>query len=471
MTKSITANRFNIFSIGTRLSFSAVMSEELSYWSDLDENVIGLVFRDITDNDFGWALMARDKIGRFRAVKLDVSIPTQKRAEAQLRLEIAEVSRFADLADLGLQGDEPNSPINLLEVLPGTTEEQLHPYFIALRDTPGRAPARAVLKEIGPWLTATDPHFVQEFQRHQFDQRLWELYLWAALREGGYDIEHLEAPDFKVSAPWGQFAVEATTVAPSQAGVLADHPDPKTPEEVAEFLSGYMPIKYAGSLTNKLNRVSAKGKRYWEEEGVAGLPFVLAVADFHKPAENETPGSMTMTQSAIWPYLYGRSFHGEMVNGKLKTFSNKIESHTYKEKTVESGFFYLPDAENVSAVIFSNAGTLAKFDRIGVMGGFGAASHRYMRMGYRQDPDPNAMVPLRFVEEVGENGYFEGWADELQVFHNPNAKTPLPNEIFSGLAQHYLEGDQIVTHYTVPPILSSYTMMLHITDELGDEAE
>ncbi|MDM8011944.1 MAG: hypothetical protein QUV08_13370 [Parasphingorhabdus sp.] len=391
----------------------------------MDENVIGLVFRDLTDNDYGWAIMARDRIGRFRAVKLDTDLRTIRQAEGALRLEIAEVSRNANLEELGLQGDEPNSPIKLLDVLPGTTEDQLHPYFIELRDSASRKPARAVIEEIGPWLTVADPHFVREFQRHQFDQRLWELYLWAMFREGGYDVEHLEAPDFKVSAPWGEFSVEATTVAPSQSGVMADHPNPASEAEIAEFLHGYMPIKYGSSLTGKLNRVSAAERRYWEEPEVEGLPFVLAVADFHKPAELGAPGSMTMSQSAIWPYLYGRTFHGEMVDGKLQTSSTKIESHTYKNKTIESGFFELPDSENVSAVIFSNAGTIAKFDRIGVMGGFGAPNHKYLRMGYRQDPNPNAMVPKSFVEEVGEEGYYEGWSDELQVFHNPNALVPL----------------------------------------------
>lgn len=466
MTKSISRERFNIYAIGTRLSFATIMTEELSYWSDLDENVIGVVVRDLTDNDFGWALMARDRIGRFRAVKLNTCVTSEKKAEAELRIEVGEVSRTHDLEELGLQGDEPNYPIDLMDVIPGTDEDQLHPYFIELRDSAGREPARAVIREIGPWLTATDPHFVKEFQRHQFDQRLWEIYLWSALREGGYDIEHLEAPDFKVRAPWGSFSVEATTVAPSQGGVMADHPDPKGPQEIAEFLNGYMPIKFGNSLTGKLNRKSANGNRYWEEPDVTGLPFVLAVADFHKPAENNTPGSMTMSQSAIWPYLYGRIFHGEMVDGKLVMSSTKIDSHTYKGKTIESGFFYLPEAENVSAVIFSNAGTIAKFDRVGVMGGFGAKDHKYYRMGYRQDPDPDAMVPKGFMEEVGEGDYFEGWADELQVFHNPNAKDPLPDDIFSGLTQHYLKGEQIVTSYVVPPILSSYTMIMNI---IGDD--
>jgi hypothetical protein len=103
-----------------------------------------------------------------------------------------------------------------------------------------------------------------------------------------------EVPDFRVSAPRVTFAVEATTVAPSKDGVLSQHPNPKTPEEIAAFLADYMPIKYGNSLTNKLKRRSAAGKAYWQEEGVAGLPFVIAVADFHKPASEDELGLMTI---------------------------------------------------------------------------------------------------------------------------------------------------------------------------------
>ena len=461
----LSKERFDLFAIGTRMSPTRMMAEEISFWSDLDENVIGLVFRDTTDNDFGWALLVRDRIGRFRGVRLNVDLPTARRAEAELRLEIAEVSRNVDLEELGIQGDETNAPVDLLEILPGTAQGQLHPYFIELLERPGRAPARAVLKEIGPWLTAADPHFVREFQRHQFDQRLWELYLWAALREGGYDVAHTEAPDFKCRAPGVAFTVEATTVAPSTMGALVDHPEPQTPEEIAEFLAHYMPIKYGGSLTGKLNRRSAQGRAYWEEEEAVGLPFVIAIADFHKPATPEQLGSMTFTQSAIWPYLYGRTVEWRHVDGKLETQTRKIVSHTFGEKTIESGFFDLPGAENVSAVLFSNAGTLAKFDRIGVLAGYAAKDHRYMRAGYRFNPDPDSVTPVSFVDEVIEGQSYEGWADELQVFHNPNAKIPLPPGCFDGLAQHFFEDEQLRTTYSQEAVLSSITMVLHAVDD------
>jgi hypothetical protein len=358
MTKKLSRQRFDLFAIGTRLSPTELVAGELSHWSDLDENVIRVVFRDRVDNDYGWALMVRDRLGRFRGVHLDVSVCSERRAEAGLRLKIAEVSRFADIAELGIQGDETNAPVDLLAPIPGTRRDQLHPYFVELVERSGRAPARAVLREIGPWLTATDPHFVREFQRHQFDQRLWELYLWAAFREGGYDVAHGEAPDFRISAPGLAFAVEATTVAASMDGPLAQHPNPKTPEEIAAFLADYMPIKYGNSLTNKLKRRSAAGKAYWEEDGAAGLPFVIALADFHKPATEDQFGSMTYRQSAIWTYLYGFTTDWEMVDGKLVITKRDLASHTFNGKTIESGFFSLTDSENVSAVLFSNAGTL-----------------------------------------------------------------------------------------------------------------
>jgi hypothetical protein len=278
--------------------------------------------------------------------------------------------------------------------------------------------------------------------------------------EGGYEVAQGEAPDFLVSAPGKAFTVEATTVAPSREGVLAERPETRTPEQLAAFLADYMPIKFGSSLTNKLHRRSASGKAYWEEDRAAGLPFVIAVADFHKPASADEPGSMTYTQSAIWPYLYGFTTDWEMIDGKLVIIRRDLTSHTFKGKVIESGFFSLPKAENVSAVLFSNAGTSAKFDRIGVLAGFGSPHHRYLRVGFRFDPDPNAPSGKRFVEEVGAGDYSEGWAEELQVFHNPNALRPLPKDYFGGLTQHFFDDGQIVTYASVDAVLSSYTIMV-----------
>lgn len=63
-SKPMSAARFDIYAMGTRLSYSRLISEELTYWSDVDDKLLGMVFRDIVDDDHGWILLARDRVGR-----------------------------------------------------------------------------------------------------------------------------------------------------------------------------------------------------------------------------------------------------------------------------------------------------------------------------------------------------------------------------------------------------------------------
>lgn len=65
-------------------------------------------------------------------------------------------------------------------------------------------------------------------------------------------------------------------------------------------------------------------------------------------------------------------------------------------KIVPAGFFGLPDAEHVSAVIFNSSGTLAKFNRMGVRAGFGTDNVILIRTGTAVDLDPDASEPLEF---------------------------------------------------------------------------
>jgi len=58
---------------------------------------------------------------------------------------------------------------------------------------------------------------------------------------------------------------------------------------------------------------------------------------------------------------------------------------------------------------------------MGVGAGFGAPDHRYYRVGFRYNHEANAVAPKSFVEEI-KIDHDEFWSDELQLFHNPNAK-------------------------------------------------
>ena len=280
-------------------------------------------------------------------------------------------------------------------------------------------------------------------------------------------MTHPEAPDFLCKASGIAFAVEATTVGPSTSGILADHPDPKTPEEMTEFLAHYMPMKFGSSLTGKLKKKDKEGRNYWDRSDAADTPFLLAIADFHisgSQVSGGKQGSMTYTHSALWPYLYGHRVEWEIIDGQLIVRAVKGADHTYKGKTIETGFFDLPGAENISAVIFSNAGTLAKFDRMGIAAGFLPEDHKYVRVGYRLNPDPNAVHPLPFVEEIGED-YVEYWADQLQIFHNPRARIPLAEHVFSGLTQHFFRDGEQMSITPEGAVLASYTWILRLVDK------
>lgn len=460
LLKSLSRSRFNIYAIGTRSAMARYMSEELSWWSSLDERLIACTARDLKDNDFLWIILARDRNGCFRCAKLKTDYRTQWHAEEALHFAIAEAVEQDDIESFGLQGDETNAPIDLLQLPTDHDPETLHPYFRALLESPAREPARAVIREIGPWLAPSDPHLVGEFQTKGFDQRIWEIYLWAAFKEFSLDVDQLEAPDFRCQGPGIDFTVEATTVSPSSSGALAQHPEPKSMEETKEFLEGYMPIKFGSALTSKLNKTNSEGKHYWEREESKGKPFLLAIADFHKPADDNEIGSMIYTQSALWQYLYGERVFWKYEGDQLIIEPQKIEAHRFGKKSVPSGFFDLPLAENISAVLFSNAGTLAKFDRMGVVGGFGAAGHKYFRIGLKYNPDPNAVSGIPFTADVSAMDYEEYWTQEIQVFHNPNAKHPLGFEALLGATHNYVEEGMLKSDVPSDAVLSSFTAII-----------
>ncbi|MGE5546839.1 MAG: hypothetical protein ACM33T_08080 [Solirubrobacterales bacterium] len=470
MVKLIARTRFDLLAIGTRTAATRVMSEELSWWADLDEIVLGTVILDRTDHDFGWIMLVRDKVGRFRCADVEASLPSERIATARLRVAMAEKIREPSFPGYVEQGDEPDTPLDLF-VDRGIPDERLHKYFIEVRDREGRSPAKKVFQAISPWLLSSDPHLVKEFQESQFDQRLWEIYLWAMFRDQGYDAFHQQAPDLIIRSPWFRFAVEATTVGPSTAGPLARHPEPKTPEEFADFLTNYMPMKFGSALTSKLNKQDADGRHYWEKPGLEEMPFVLAIADFHKDASPDQLGSMTYSQGGLYCYLYGTRVSVDVSSGRPVIRNEPVAEHTYNGKTVPSGFFDQPGAENVAAVLFSNAATLAKFDRLGVLAGFAPKNHRYIRSGFQFDPDPMALVGIPFVIDVQDPRYDEFWGDEVQVFHNPRAKRSLPLEALPDAAHHFFQDGQLMSSDRAGRVLGSTTAILHLTESLGEDSK
>ncbi|MGO8086873.1 hypothetical protein AB9E29_07060 [Rhizobium leguminosarum] len=352
---------------------------------------------------------------------------TTTKAVDALRTLISEMT--AKPADFHHQGDEVGDPVDFFS--PAHPPDRLHPSFQTLMAADQFSPARGIIGPMMRWHEDLDGNFVEQFQSTAFDQRIWELYLFATLTELGYvlDREH-HVPDFIAGGLLGQMTIEAVTVGPTRDGAVVVPPPPTdTVEQARAYLSDYMPIKYGSSLFTKLR------KEYWKRPQIDGLPLVFAIADF------SSPGPMKHTGSALERYLYGYSWETIIdEDGKAVSKTNKISEHRWGEKVIPSGFFDLPDAENISAVIFSNAGTIAKFNRIGLLSGFGAKDILMIREGACINNGPGT-APNLFRSLVNAVDYRETWVEGLDVFHNPRAKLPLPKRMFPGAAHHWCDAE------------------------------
>lgn len=133
------------------------------------------------------------------------------------------------------------------------------------------------------------------------------------------------------------------------------------------------------------------------------------------------------------------------------------------------GFFELPEADNVSAVLFSNSGTISKFNRMGLLAGFGSPRLKLVRTGFIVDHDPNSTQPRQFRRFVNASDYTETWCEGLDVWHNPRAARPIENEVLPIAAHHRLQpGGQIISMTPAWHPLGSFTFQFLSDEPLSD---
>jgi hypothetical protein len=434
--KPISRLRFDALGGYARQPRSILYGEEIRFFEHANERLLGMIIRDLTDNDFGGMVLGRDRRLRFRWVSGTGFFDSQRRAEVELRREMERVAAQPD--DEYYQGDETGKPVDFFtSVVP---EHRLNPNFVTLRDQEGFSAAKGIIEEMMRWYEDVDGNFIEQFQTTGFDARIWELYLFAAFREMLYTIDRTHpAPDFLCENPGARFYVEAVTVNPTRdkTGAIVPEPEIKTQQDFDQYRLHYMPIKFGSPLTSKLAR------RYWELPHVADTPLLFAIQDF------SALRSMVRSRSAFEIYIYGYVHDWEReADGTLKIIPRKVESHQWGTKEIPSGFFDLPDAENVAAVVFSNSGTISKFNRMGFLAGFGSPRLRLERVGFAVNLDPNATDPVQFHHSVNDPDYRELWSEGLDIWHSPRAKHPLDHVALPFAAHHWLRPDGQVESLT-----------------------
>ena len=446
--KKLDIKRFNALAAHTRSPAAAYISRELDWFSNDDESLLATLMLDTVDDDYVGIILGRDESGRFRCIDVQSSISTSDEAVAWIEHTIAWHGR--DSQQVFPQG-KAAVPLDLFT--PVVPPEKLHPSFAKLCQSDAFAPARRQIAEIMPHYVDVDGNFVEQFQTTGFDARLWELYLHSYLVEEQLFLnrDH-DRPDFMVKKYGESVAIEATIV-----GRRADRPAsyfrtdwslPENDEEVKHRQENEIPIRFGSPLYSKLQ------KKYWDLDHVKNIPLVFAIADFHDEQ------SMMWTSTALINYLYGvkHDFHFDE-NDQLVITPLEIRTHKIGNKEIPSGFFFQPDTEHVSAVLFSASGTISKFNRMGRQAGFKAPGLIMIRAGTYYDHDPNAHLPKAFKYMVDETSR-ETWGEGVSMFHNPNAKHRVPRKLFPSIAHHRFEDGQIVS--TLPDFhpYASFTMNL-----------
>jgi hypothetical protein len=419
--------RFEALAGYIRRPETILFSEEMEWYASETERVIGVLIRDLTDNDFGGVVLGRDTRRRFRSVDLSAFSESRETARQLLRDKLELWSRRPD-EDFS-QGDERGTPMDVF--VPAAASDRLSPSFVRVATGEGFSPTRALIESMMPYYEDVDGNFVEQFQTTAFDARFWELYIFALLNEDGFAFDRsFRSPDFLARRFRERIFVEAATVNPTinQAGLVIEPQVPTDPAAFRKYYQEYMPMKWGSALTSKLN------KKYWELPHVTGNPIVHAIQDFH------VPRAMTFLSHSITGYLYGAEFSALCdEKGNLIVKSAPRGSHKWGTKIIESGFFSLPNSEYISAVVTNPTATISKFNRMAHLAGFGMSSVRMICFGVCHDHDPNAAVPKPFKFLVTDPKYSETWVEGTNVFHNPKAGYPLDESFLSGAAHHRFE--------------------------------
>jgi len=315
---------------------------------------------------------------------------------------------------------------------PVTKPEKLDKHFQAVSTLQTYSAARKLMDEVFTDFTDIDGSFIREFQTEGFSPRLFELALYAYLREHGYALDRSgPAPDFVHHGDM-PFGIEVTTTNPPQ-NVKDDPADDAAvqkllPEDMSESGREFV-FQIGKALRRKLLKRNKDNQAYWEQENMTKVPFVIAVAAFHDGYAQMHP------LGHITEYLYGRTDQATYDKfGNLTLTPVKVESHEYDGKKIPSGLFAQPEARNLAGVIFTNSHTISKFNRIGTEKGYGPPDVAILRFGYTYDPDPDASVPLEFVYVVEEKpSEPETFTEGLDLFINPYAENPLNPKALRGL--------------------------------------
>ena len=166
-------------------------------------------------------------------------------------------------------------------------------------------------------------------------------------------------------------------------------------------------------------------------------------------------------------YLYGVYALELEREGEMVAVAEAVDTLP-GDPNIRAGLFFAPEAQELSAVIFSSAATLAKLSRVPISFGGNSGEYRYMRIGEFADDTPGALRGIPFSMDVNSDEYrhlwkpygYEPWTAEIEVLHNPSARYPIDPALFPE-ATHWLPINGVLEckRYFRTSILKSQTLI------------
>lgn len=403
-----------------------MVASEIAWFANHKESLVFTILLCHQDFDFSVLVFARNSLKKYVCVDTaPAPFSSYDEAVNYISTYLTEIASGRNYISI----DSRDKQEKVIFTVTDKTKN-LSPSFIKLKDSISFHAARGIISEMMHHFYDVDGNFVEQFQTTGFDSRVWELYLFAALKELDFYFDNSHKfPDYVVSKFGVEIGIEAITVNKSSTLEYAG-------DDVVEKIQQFMPIKWGSSLYSKLN------KRYWEHDHVRDKPFLLAIADFHDER------SMLWSSTSLIYYLYGFNHNFAFdADGHMVITPEEIEEHRYKNKTIPSGFFNIEEAKHISGVLFSASGTLPKFNRMGVLAGFGHDDVVIIRSGTAHLHNPDSPIPRPFQFTVMPGKYKEEWREGLNLFHNPNALHPVDKGLFPDIAHHEIQPDGMLLSY------------------------
>jgi len=394
-------------------------------WGSNDGNGCGIATHNAKSDAFGLILMRR---------RVDSVWTVTKRAGGFATIDAVGKALEPDLADgLALKPLPPGAVMRApLFELAGREPSEV--FRMLANDT--HQPAAWALNQLYLALPRPDRNWVSDCQTTNFHTRLWEAQLLASFREQGLLVEQpFESPDFRIENRLGGEAwVEAVTANPAVPYNHVNAPFADVPTDREEIFFGAAALRFAKTIGNKLAR------RYDQLPHVVGKPFILAVADF------QASGSMLWSREGLIGYLHGLGATAAEVDGQLQAVPMPAE-HLLGPARFPAGLFANDQHAELSAVIFTNACSMAKLNRVAISGAGAPDCYRYTRMGNFFDRTPGALEGIPFCLDITSDDYrglwphgYEPWTAEMEVFHNPYARHPVSVDLLPE-ATHWFEQD------------------------------